>query len=128
MGAAMGDEAAEGVHPIQRRVGAAIASARASVRLSQERLAAEAGLGQPVISRIEAGRRRVGVDELASSSPASIPRAEAIRSHRSRIPTSAPPGPPGIGRRITIASGRRSSVAAKTSRIGAAPMRCSRPA
>ncbi|MEA2618302.1 MAG: Helix-turn-helix domain [Chloroflexota bacterium] len=64
MGAAMGDETAEGVDPIQRRVGAAIASARASARLSQERLAAEAGLGQPVISRIEAGRRRVGVDEL----------------------------------------------------------------
>jgi transcriptional regulator with XRE-family HTH domain len=60
----MGDETAEGVDPIQRRVGAAIASARASARLSQERLAAEAGLGQPVISRIEAGRRRVGVDEL----------------------------------------------------------------
>jgi transcriptional regulator with XRE-family HTH domain len=64
MGAAMGDETAEGVDPIQRRVGAAIASARASARLSQERLAVEAGLGQPVISRIEAGRRRVGVDEL----------------------------------------------------------------
>jgi transcriptional regulator with XRE-family HTH domain len=64
MGAVMGDETAEGLDPIQRRVGAAIASARASARLSQERLAAEAGLGQPVISRIESGRRRVGVDEL----------------------------------------------------------------
>jgi transcriptional regulator with XRE-family HTH domain len=52
------------VDPVQRRVGTAIASARAAVRMSQERLAAEAGLGQPVISRIEAGRRRVGVDEL----------------------------------------------------------------
>jgi transcriptional regulator with XRE-family HTH domain len=48
----------------RRRLGAAIASARAAAGTTQEQLGRATGLGQTVVSRIESGRRRVDSHEL----------------------------------------------------------------
>jgi transcriptional regulator with XRE-family HTH domain len=48
----------------RRRLGAAIAAARAAAGTTQEQLGRATGLGQTVVSRIESGRRRVDSHEL----------------------------------------------------------------
>jgi transcriptional regulator with XRE-family HTH domain len=48
----------------RRRLGAAIAAARAAAGSTQEQLGRATGLGQTVVSRIESGRRRVDSHEL----------------------------------------------------------------
>ena len=48
----------------RRRLGAAIAAARAAAGMTQEDLGRATGRGQTVISRIESGRRRVDSQEL----------------------------------------------------------------
>ena len=49
----------------RRRLGAAIAAARAAAGTTQAQLGRATGLGQTVVSRIESGRRRVDSHELS---------------------------------------------------------------
>jgi transcriptional regulator with XRE-family HTH domain len=48
----------------RRRMGAAIAAARAAAGLTQRQLGQATGLGQAAMSRVESGERRVGSHEL----------------------------------------------------------------